>query len=134
MFDLGLATCPVRRVCILFAIAVIGTTSLTAEPFPANNVIRIVAPTSPGAPPDVIARVVANELTNSEGWKVIVDNRPGALQTIAMADVLKQPADGLSIFPMSVGAVATPVLLPDKESNSKPTSHLWSKSLLVTRS
>ena len=114
MFDLGLATCPVRRVCILFAIAVIGTTSLTAEPFPANNVIRIVAPTSPGAPPDVIARVVANELTNSEGWKVIVDNRPGALQTIAMADVLKQPADGLSIFPMSVGAVATPVLLPDK--------------------
>jgi tripartite-type tricarboxylate transporter receptor subunit TctC len=31
-----------------------------------------------------------------------------------MADVLKQPADGLSIFPMSLGAIATPALMPEK--------------------
>jgi tripartite-type tricarboxylate transporter receptor subunit TctC len=114
MLDLGLVAYLVRRISILFAIAVTSITSLNAETFPANKVIRIVAPTSPGAPPDVIARIVANELANNEGWRVIVDNRPGALQTIAMMDVLKQTADGLSIFPMSLGAIATPTLLPDK--------------------
>jgi tripartite-type tricarboxylate transporter receptor subunit TctC len=85
-----------------------------ADTFPGQRTIRIVAPTSPGPPPDVIARIIANELSDGEGWKVIVENRPGALQTIAMADVLKQPADGLSIFPMTLGAIATPALLPHK--------------------
>jgi tripartite-type tricarboxylate transporter receptor subunit TctC len=85
-----------------------------AEPYPGNNVIRIVVPTPPGPPPDVIARIVATELAESENWRVVVDNRPGALQTIAIAEVLKQPANGLSLFPMSLGAIATPALLPEK--------------------
>jgi tripartite-type tricarboxylate transporter receptor subunit TctC len=85
-----------------------------AQPFPGNNVIRIVAPTATGAPPDAIARVIANELAQSEGWRIGVENRPGALQTLAMAEVLKAPANGLSIFPMTLGAIATPTLLPEK--------------------
>jgi tripartite-type tricarboxylate transporter receptor subunit TctC len=85
-----------------------------AGSFPGNNVVRIVVPTLSGPPPDVIARIIATEIAESEGWRVIVDNRPGALQTLAMADVLNKPADGLSIFPMSLGAIATPALLPEK--------------------
>ena len=97
------------------ALAVAGITGNSrADTFPGQRTIRILAPTGPGAPPDAIARIIANELSDGEGWKVIVENRPGALQTIAMADVLKQPADGLAIFPMSLGAIATPALLPNK--------------------
>ena len=99
---------------IASALVIAGMPASVAETFPASNIIRIIAPTNPGPPPDVIARIIANELSDSEGWKVIVENRPGALQTIAMADVLKKPADGLSIFPMSLGAIATPTLFPDK--------------------
>src|SRR5882672_934018 len=83
-----------------------------AQTFP-SNVIRIVVPTTPGSPPDVLSRVVAAELSETEGWRVVVENRPGALQTIGAADVLKQPADGHSIFAMSVGVMATPALLPN---------------------
>jgi tripartite-type tricarboxylate transporter receptor subunit TctC len=85
-----------------------------AEPFPGNKVIRIVVPTNAGTPPDAIGRIVANALGEVEGWRVVVENRPGALQSLAMADVLKQPADGLSVFPMSLGAIATPALVPEK--------------------
>jgi tripartite-type tricarboxylate transporter receptor subunit TctC len=85
-----------------------------AQPFPGKDVVRIVVPTTPGPPPDVIARVIATEISESEGWRIVVDNRPGALQTLALADVIKRPADGLSIFPLSLGAIATPALLPDK--------------------
>jgi tripartite-type tricarboxylate transporter receptor subunit TctC len=85
-----------------------------AEPFPGNKVIRIFVPTGAGSPPDAIGRIIANALGEAEGWRVVVENRPGALQSLAMADVLKQPADGLSIFPMSLGAIATPALMPEK--------------------
>jgi tripartite-type tricarboxylate transporter receptor subunit TctC len=85
-----------------------------ADIYPGNNVIRVVVPTPPGPPPDVVARVIATELSETEGWRVVVDNRPGALQVNAMTDVLKRPADGLSIFPMSLGAITTPALAPEK--------------------
>jgi tripartite-type tricarboxylate transporter receptor subunit TctC len=83
-----------------------------AQPFP-SNVIRIVVPTGPGTPPDIISRVIAAELSETEGWRMLIENRPGALQTIGMADVLKQPSDGYSIYPMSVPTMAVPALLPN---------------------
>jgi len=70
----------------------------SADVFPGNNAIRVVVPTNPGPPPDAIGRIIATELFESEGWRVVVENRPGALQSLAIAEVLKQPADGLSIF------------------------------------
>jgi tripartite-type tricarboxylate transporter receptor subunit TctC len=82
-----------------------------AQPFPSNT-IRIVVPTVAGTPPDIISRVVAAELAEAEGWRTLVENRPGALQTIGMSDVLKQPADGYSIYPMSVPTMVVPAPLP----------------------
>jgi tripartite-type tricarboxylate transporter receptor subunit TctC len=98
--------------------AVVAATTIeaaqAAEPYPGRNTVRIVSPTGPGGPPDVLGRLIATEMSEAEGWRVIVENKPGALQTIAMTDVLKQPADGLSIFAMSTGVVSTPALLPEK--------------------
>ena len=55
-----------------------------------------------------------NTTVRERGWRIVVDNRPGALQANAMAEVLKQPADGLAIFPMSLGATPNPQpLLPN---------------------
>ena len=82
-----------------------------AEPFP-SGAIRIVVPTPPGTPPDIISRVVASQLSEREGWRMVVENRPGALQTVAMLDVLRQPADGHTIYPMSVPTGAVPSLMP----------------------
>ena len=97
-----------------FAVALTFAISATqAEQFP-SNAIRIVVPTGPGTPPDIISRVVAAELSQTEGWRMVVENRPGALQTIGMADVLSQPADGYTIYPMSVATMAVPALLPKK--------------------
>ena len=42
---------------------------------------------------------------------MIVENRPGAVMTIAGSDVLKQPADGISVFAMSVPVTAAPAFL-----------------------
>jgi tripartite-type tricarboxylate transporter receptor subunit TctC len=90
-----------------------------ASPHPAgagswpSNVVRIIVPTPPATPPDILSRVIANELSEHGNWRIIVENRPGALQSIAMAEVLKQPADGYTILAMSVPVMVAPALLPN---------------------
>lgn len=83
----------------------------SAQSYPSRP-IRIVVPTSPSTPPDIISRVIAGELSDSEGWQVVVENRPGAVQTLAATDVLKQGPDGYSILVISLPLVAAPALLP----------------------
>ena len=98
------------------AAVVWAATSIAAEaqpaPFPSGT-IRFVAPFSASTPPDIISRIVAKELSENEGWRVIVENRPGGVTTIAAGDVLSQPANGLSIYTMSVPSVAAPSLVPN---------------------
>lgn len=102
-----------RRTLVLLPLVFMsGSSAYSADTYP-SKVIRIVVPTTPGTPPDIISRIVANELSESDGWKVVVENRGGALQTIATIDVLKQEPDGYTLLAMSVPLMAAPALLPD---------------------
>lgn len=85
---------------------------VSAQSYP-SQVIRIVVPTAPSSPPDIVSRVIASELQNANGWRVVIENKPGAVMTIAGADVVKQPADGYSILAMSVPIAAAPAFLPN---------------------
>lgn len=101
------------RASMIFAAAsVVLAYEARAQSFPSNTV-RIVVPSAPSTPPDIISRVIAAELQNANGWRVIVENKPGAVQTLAGADVVKQPADGYSIFAMSVPIAAAPAFIPN---------------------
>src|SRR5258708_34546377 len=64
---------------------------LGAQPYP-SGMIRIVNGNAAGTPPDIVSRVVANDLSDSERWHVVVENKVGAIGTIGAAEVLKQPA------------------------------------------
>jgi tripartite-type tricarboxylate transporter receptor subunit TctC len=98
---------------LLLSLALVAAINDTRAQSPPPNVIRIVVPGGAGSPPDVVSRIVANELAEAEGWRVIVENRPGALETLAMGEVLKQPADGRALFAMSLPTIAAPALLPN---------------------
>ncbi len=104
-----------RRFVLGVSVLVLGIVAAkataNAQTFP-SNVIRIVVSATPGTPPDIVSRLVANELAQSEGWRIVVENRPGAMQTIAGSDVLKQPADGLTIMSVSLPSAVAPSLLP----------------------
>jgi tripartite-type tricarboxylate transporter receptor subunit TctC len=60
-----------------------------------------------------MGRVISSELAESENWRIIVENKPGAIQTIGLAEVLKQPADGYTIASIALPASAAPALLPN---------------------
>jgi tripartite-type tricarboxylate transporter receptor subunit TctC len=81
-----------------------------AEPFP-SRLVTIVVPNAPGTPPDIISRIVAAELSETEGWRVIIENKAGAVQTLGGAEVLKHPADGYTIYAMALPVSAAPAFL-----------------------
>jgi tripartite-type tricarboxylate transporter receptor subunit TctC len=101
-------------ICAGLALGSVSTLTMLSDAvaFPAN-VIRIVVPTAPSTPPDIICRVIAAELAVSEGWRVIVENKPGGVMTIGGSEVLKQPPDGYALYALSVPVSAAPAFLPD---------------------
>jgi tripartite-type tricarboxylate transporter receptor subunit TctC len=80
------------------------------EAFPTRT-LHIVVSATAGTPPDIVSRMVANELAQAEGWRLLVENKPGAMQTLAGADVLKQEADGHTMLSVSLPAALAPSLL-----------------------
>src|SRR5262249_5921552 len=62
---------------------------LAAESYP-SGMIRIVNGNAAGTPPDIVSRVVANDLNESERWYVLVENKVGAIGTIGAAEGPKQ--------------------------------------------
>jgi tripartite-type tricarboxylate transporter receptor subunit TctC len=108
---------PWRALFVLFAFAGFAAQSeLRAQNYPAG-VIRIIAPVSVSTPPDILARIIANALVENEGWKVVVENKPGGVGSIGATEVLKQPADGQTILSVSSPVAAQPALLPTATFN-----------------
>lgn len=95
----------------LAAVSMWPSAPAAAQSYP-SSIIRIVVGGPVGAPPDIITRIVANQLEKREGWQIVVENKPGAISTLAAREVLKQPADGHTIFAIALPASAAPALLP----------------------
>lgn len=83
-----------------------------AQTYPSQPV-RMVIPFAAGGSPDVIGRIVAEELSTLWGQPVVVENRGGAGGSIAAEHVLGQPADGYTIFLGTTGNMATNKVLYD---------------------
>jgi len=68
-----------------------------AQAFPSKP-IRMIVPYAPGGATDVLARPIAQRLSEQVGQPVVVENRPGANATIGADHVAKSPPDGYTFF------------------------------------
>jgi len=68
-----------------------------ADPYPARPVSMVV-PYPAGGATDLVARAVAEQLTQAWKQPVVVENRAGAGTTIAAAAVARAPGDGYTLF------------------------------------
>jgi tripartite-type tricarboxylate transporter receptor subunit TctC len=68
--------------------------------------IRLVVPFPPGGPSDDIARILADSLNATGTMRIVVENRPGAGGTVAVAGVAKASPDGYTVLFTSLGPLA----------------------------
>lgn len=76
--------------CATFALAASGA---AAQAFPTKP-IRIIVPFPAGGTTDIVARVVAQRVSETIGQPVLVENRGGAGGQLGAEAVAKPPADG----------------------------------------
>lgn len=105
-------------------------TAQAADEFPSRP-IHLVVGFAAGGPTDVIARIIAREMTESMGQSVIVDNKAGANAMIASREVLHARPDGYTIHVASLSYNVNPILQPEK-AGYDPMSDFAPVSLVAT--
>ena len=71
--------------------------ALAADPWPTKP-IRVLMPFGAGGSMDILSRLLAPIVSESLGQSIVVENRPGATGTVAMASVASAPADGYTLM------------------------------------
>jgi len=85
------------------AAALVAPGEAPAQGYPTKS-IRLVAPSTPGDAPDVIARLVAERLSAALGQQVVVENRPGAGGVVGSEIVAKSAPDGYTLIMGNAGS------------------------------
>jgi len=89
---------PFHRRCALAVLCLLTLTiEVAAQAYP-ERVIRIVNPFPPGGSVDVMARLLAQKLTDNLGQQAIVENRAGAGGNTGAESVAKAEADGYTLL------------------------------------
>lgn len=97
--------------------------------------VRVIVPFTPGAGPDIVARLLAPRLQGRWGQPFFVENRPGASGTIGTEMVVKSPADGHTIMVGPASIATAPHLYPniayDVVKDLSPITNIGSTSLAL---
>lgn len=83
---------------------------VAAQPVYPNRPVRLIVPYSTGGGTDIVARVVGQKLTELWGQAVVVDNRPGAGDTLGTALAVQAPADGYTLVMSSISLAFDPAI------------------------
>ncbi len=119
-------TQPLRRRLLATALALGGLSAATlpaqAQTAWPTKPIRVVVGFAPGGSTDVMARILSQQLSESLGQPVVVDNKPGASGNISASEVIRATPDGYTLLlaPTSV-ETANPSLF---KSNVLPSRDL----------
>ena len=95
----------------LLALSCVAAGNAAAQPYPARSV-KLMVGASPGGGTDIVARMLGEKLAESLKQPFVVDNRPGASNTIAADVTAKSPPDGYTLLvATNTGQAIAPHLL-----------------------
>ena len=80
----------------LAAALLLSFATATAAAYP-EKPIRFVIPSAPGGSPDVLMRILLQQLSTQLGVPFVVENKPGASYVLGTMDIVKAPADGYTL-------------------------------------
>ena len=108
-----------RTAVLALALPMIVSMAMAQDKFPSRP-IKIVVGSEAGSAPDLLARVVANDMGPLLGQSIIIENRSGAAGTIGAAAVTTANADGYTLLMGTVSNIAlAPSFYPVKYDPNK---------------
>ena len=127
---------PNRRQIIGLAAAAMSLPTLAQTSSFPQRPVRIVVPYTTGGSNDVIARLLAQQLQETWGQPVVVENKPGAAGNIGASDIAKSAPDGHSLLLTNINIVSmNPVLIAnmpfDPQKDFAPISLLGTTALAL---
>ncbi len=93
-----------RALAAAAGLAMLACTGAQAQAWP-QRPIKIVVPLAAGSTADIVSRAVGNGLATRLGQPVVIENKPGAGGTIAMAELARSAPDGYTISFASQGTL-----------------------------
>lgn len=124
-----------RALLLIFLAALAMPLSALAQSFPAKPV-RLIVAFPPGGTNDIVARSVAQRLSERLGQQMVVENRPGANGALGAEVAAKSAPDGYTLFIAAVNHVVLPSLFPklgyDIERDFTPVVLLATVPIVVT--
>lgn len=123
---------------MLLLLLLVAAQAAAVPPGYPSKPIRLIVPSLPGSPPDLVARILGERLAAALGQPVVVDNRAGAIGTIGLHAVAKAPPDGHTLGVIALPFVIAPSLLDhvpyDTAADLAAVSQVvWSSNILVVR-
>ena len=101
----------------VLGLAVVASSPLCAQaPYP-DRPVRIVVPFAAGGTADIVARIVAEQVTEDTGWRVYVENITGAGGSVGAAAAARSAADGYTALICNVGCAANQFLVDNAGFN-----------------
>ena len=97
-----------RFAFVMAAVAILYAAGAAAQAWPVKP-IRLMVPFPPGGSTDIVARIVAQKLSERLGQSIVIENRGGAGGTIGTAIVAKAAPDG---YTLGVASTSTHVVAP----------------------
>lgn len=85
-----------RTALLLFAMSWAAAGAASGETYPARN-IKVLVPFAAAGVQDIVTRIVFDKVSAALGQPIIIDNRPGAGGTLALAAVATAPPDGYTL-------------------------------------
>ena len=99
---------------LVLSAGVLAGAPVAAQDYPVKPV-KIVVGFAAGGPTDVIARVLAQDMSASLGQSVLVENKTGANALIATQEVKRAPPDGYTLLMTTLSHNVNAILMADKK-------------------
>lgn len=124
---------------ILTAAAIgLTVTVVAAQSWPSKPV-RMIVPFPPGGGTDILARLVSSKLSETQGWNIVADNRPGVGGTLGITEAARAAPDGYNfVFGQKDNLVIGPWLYKNLTWNPvkdfAPVAHVAYSPVLIATS
>jgi tripartite-type tricarboxylate transporter receptor subunit TctC len=106
---MGLANVIARALALCAALVFAGAAVAQVPGYP-DRPVKIIVPFAAAGPTDVVARLIAQKLSEKHGQQFYIENMTGAGGNLAMGAAAKAPADGYTILFVSSSFTVNPSL------------------------